>query len=284
MKGIPVSAREDIRDAKSQRQSAGLDCQATFQRIAKRCVQLIRRNRNRAIAADPDAIHTMRIELTRLRAAMLFFSPMTNDPAGSPLGKELRWLNSTLGKARDVDVTMNYARRKRYRRWAKSSRHALFRSHGKSHRRLAKELNSARYGRLMAELDHSIANGSWLSEARSLRSEPADRFSRVRLREWRNEIWRDGRHLRALGRKRLHRLRIRCKRFRYMVAALQGLKIPVSPPEAAFCAAAKQVHGDLGDLRDLIRLRKAGQVVHRDTASASRDCFKRPKSRSGPVK
>ena len=101
------------------------DCQAAFQTIAQTCVRLVQNNRKAAIAADPEAVHIMRIELTRLRAAVLFFSPMTDDDSWPGINKELRWLNSAPGKARDHDVTANYARRKRYRRWAKGSRRAM---------------------------------------------------------------------------------------------------------------------------------------------------------------
>jgi CHAD domain-containing protein len=99
---------------------SALDCQAAFQSIAKSCINLIQDHRQAAIAADPEAIHIMRMELTRLRAAVLFFSPMTDNDAWPGINKELRWLNSALGRARDHDVTANYARRKRYRRWAKA--------------------------------------------------------------------------------------------------------------------------------------------------------------------
>jgi hypothetical protein len=44
---------------------------------------------------------------------------MVTDAAWPPIRNELRWLNAALGIARDQDVTANYARRKRYRRWAK---------------------------------------------------------------------------------------------------------------------------------------------------------------------
>lgn len=258
MKGVPTSIRNDISGPIAPRQSASLDCQTAFRRIAKSCARLIQRNRKSAIAADPEAIHTMRIELTRLRAAVLFFAPMTNNIAVSPISREFRWLNAALGAARNHDVNMSYARRKRYRSWAKRSRSAFLLSQSKSHRRLARKLNSARYHRLIVELDHWITNGSWLSEAQPLRSERVDGFSQARLREWRNEIRRDGQRLRALRRKRLHRLRIRCKRYRYVVAALQALKVPLARQEARFCEIARQVHGALGDLRDLRRLRKAG--------------------------
>jgi hypothetical protein len=106
------------------------DCSAVFLKIAGDCERAIRGKRVRAIAGDSDAVHTMRIELTRLRAAALFFR--VDDHEWEFLNKELGWLNSALGKARNRDVTVEYANRKRYRRWAAQSRRKLTRSLGQS--------------------------------------------------------------------------------------------------------------------------------------------------------
>lgn len=259
MKGFASPIQSSVTDSVSLHSSALslLDCQTAFKEIAKNCVHLIRDHRKGAIEADPDAIHTMRIELTRLQAAVLFFSPMTDDDAWPGINKELRWLNSALGKARDHDVTANYARRKRYRRWARSSRRAMMRAQGKVDRRLRKKLASARYDRLMTTVDHWITNGPWLQAGRSVRLARVDGYICPRLRVWRSGIWRQGRRLRTLHRKQLHRLRIECKRYRYIVATLQGLGVSIAKQDLKFSETAKGVHGTLGDLRDLKRLRRA---------------------------
>jgi CHAD domain-containing protein len=235
------------------------ECQTAFQKIATDCVRQIRRSRRLAIAADPDAIHTMRIELTRLRAAVRFFSPMVKDEAWSPLRKELRWLNSALGNARDRDVTANYTRRKRYRSWAKGSRRAVVRAQDKAHRSLTRELSSARYDQLMAALNHWVAKGPWLENDLRLSSEPIEIYGQATLRDWKTEIFQEGQRLRTLRRKQLHRLRIRCKRYRYILAALQALRVNIPQQDLSFGETAKQVHRALGDLRDLKRLRKTTQ-------------------------
>jgi CHAD domain-containing protein len=238
---------------------SALDCETSFQRIAKSCVDLIQHNHKSALAVDPEAIHAMRIELTRLRAAVLFFSPMVQDAAWAAIRKELRWLNSALGKARDHDVTANYTRRKRYRGWARRARHTVMRAQDKAHRSLTKNLDSARYGRLIAALSHWITSGSWLQDNPSLRSVRIDVYSKASLHDWRTGIWQNGRHLRTLRRKQLHRLRIRCKHYRYILAALTTLHVNVSQRDLAHGEIAKQVHRALGDLRDLKRLRKAAK-------------------------
>lgn len=235
------------------------DCQTAFQKIATDCVQLIERNHTSATAADPEAIHAMRIELTRLRAAVRFFSSMVKDEAWSRISKELRWLNSALGNARDRDVTANYTRRKRYRSWAKGSRREVGREQEQAHRSLTRMLTSARYAQLIATLNHWLAKGPWLKHDQRLRSEPIDVYSQAILGDWRTEIWQKGQRLRTLRRKQLHRLRIRRKRYRYMLAALQSLQVSMPPQDLAFGEIATRAHRALGDLRDLDRLRKTAQ-------------------------
>jgi inorganic triphosphatase YgiF len=125
-----------LRDRDSSAQDATLagptqrmpTCRACFQRIASRCLQMIESHHNLSIVAEPDAVHGMRMEITRLRAAALFFVPTTDDAAWPDLDRQLRWLNSALGKARNRDVAVEYADRKHYRRWAGHSRRTLLRS------------------------------------------------------------------------------------------------------------------------------------------------------------
>lgn len=232
-----------------------LNCRNAFRQMAQSCVRAIRRDRGSAIAGDPDAIHHMRIALTRLNAAALFFSLAINDVAWSRISEQLHWLNSTLGKARNRDVTMDYAKRRRYRGCAANSRRALSKSQAKAHRRLAKKLGSAQYRRLIAELNQWIERQS-RRQARPLsRSDRIDAYTEARLRAWRNQMFRQARHLRSLRRKPLHLLRIRCKHYRYIVDSLRALGIPMSSQDLSFYKTAKQAHRVLGDIRDLKRLR-----------------------------
>ncbi len=237
-----------------------LNCQRVFRQIAQDCVREVHRDRKFAVTGDSNAIHNMRIALTRLNAAALFFSPAIDDVAWSRISEQLRWLNSALGKARDHDVTMDYAKRRRYRGCAANSRRALSRSQAKAHRQLAKKLGSARYRRLIAELGQWIKSQSGRQNRRLPGSDRIDVYSEAHLRAWRNQICRQGRHLRSLRRKPQHRLRIRCKHYRYIMDDLRSLDIPISSEDLSFCKTAKRAHSALGELRDLRRLRK---VVHR---------------------
>jgi CHAD domain-containing protein len=228
-------------------------CLAFLKRIASSCVQAIESDRKSATSGNPDAVLRMRTEVTRLRAAALFFAPVNDNAEWPHIEHQLRWLNSLLGRSRNRDVVIEYANRKRYLRWSSQSRRSLLRSQDKAHRRLAQKLSSARYRRLASELNH------WISS----QNDQPDRLDQVkaycdeRLREWKDDISRQGRHVHTLGRRPLDRLRIQSRNYRYIVESLLNLDIPVSREDFSFCETAKRVHKTLGDLCDLRQLRKA---------------------------
>ena len=98
--------------------AAALDCATAFQKIALDCVAAIKAHHTSACAGDAEAVHQIRVAITRLRAAVAFFAPIVVDAEWLRLKKEIAWLNGPLGAARDSDVVVEYARRKRYRAWA----------------------------------------------------------------------------------------------------------------------------------------------------------------------
>ena len=71
-----------------------LDCAAAFQKIAFDCVARVKAGHGGVLAGNPEAVHQMRVALTRLRAAVSFFAPMTADAKWRRLKKEIAWLNA----------------------------------------------------------------------------------------------------------------------------------------------------------------------------------------------
>src|SRR6185503_4567996 len=82
------------------------------------CVADIKAHHRGACAGEAEAVHQIRVAVTRLRAAVAFFAPIVVDAEWLRLKKEIAWLNGPLGAARDSDVVVEYARRKRYSAWA----------------------------------------------------------------------------------------------------------------------------------------------------------------------
>jgi CHAD domain-containing protein len=232
------------------------ECLSCFRRIASSCLQAIESNHRLVIAGNSEAIHRMRIELTRLRAAVLFFAPVIDDAAWPGINHQLRWLNSTLGSARNRDVAVEYTDRKHYRRCTAHSRRTLLQFQDKAHRYLARKLGSTRYGKLTSELHHWISNRPSCHHNQAHGFDQLDAYCEEYLREWRNEVGKGGLHVRTLRRKPLHQLRIRSKHYRYIVEALLDQGIPVSREDFLFCETARRVHRALGELRDLRLLRK----------------------------
>lgn len=238
---------------------ARLDCASAFRKMAQDCVAGIKAQHGSACAGDAEAVHRIRVAITRLRAAVAFFAPIAVDAEWLRLKQEIAWLNTALGAARDSDVMTEYASRRRYQAWAVRVIGAdLHRRRTQDHRQLVRCLRSARARRLIDALSVWTRQGAWLArwEATVRRgdAESLQAYCARELNRWRRRLIRKGRHLSTLGAARRHRLRIRAKRFRYMLEALTNIFTTRSRAEIRrMHSAAKRLQRTLGDLRDLRR-------------------------------
>jgi CHAD domain-containing protein len=236
--------------------AAASDCATAFQKMALDCVASIKAHRTSACTGDAEAVHQIRVAITRLRAAVAFFASIVVDAKWLRLKKEIAWLNGSLGAARDSDVAVEYARRKRYRAWGRRMiGEQLDESQTLDHRRLVRCLRSVRTQRLIAAMADWIRQGPWL--ARHKRREDAEALQSYCARElnrWHERLVRKGRHLKTLGASRRHRLRIKVKRFRYMLEALtETVDRRGRNKWRHLHRPAKRLQRALGDMRDLER-------------------------------
>jgi len=236
--------------------AAGLDCGAAFQKIALGAVSGIKAHHAGACAGDAEAVHQIRVAITRLRAAVLFFAPVVADAEWLRLKQEIRWLNGPLGNARDSDVVAEYARRKKYRAWARAMiGEQLQQRQLQDHRRLVRCLRSARTQRLITALVRWTKAGTWLKRHKSKDVEPLPSYCESELHRWHARLVRKGKRLEKLGEERRHRLRIRAKRFRYVIEALTETVPLWSRGKCRdLHRPAKRLQRALGDMRDLERL------------------------------
>lgn len=261
MKGAGQTTMQGLRSAASTPAS---DCATAFQRIALDCVAKVRLHHSSACAGDAEAVHQIRVAITRLRAAVLFFAAITVDVEWRRLKKELAWLNASLGAARDCDVVVEYAGRQRYRAWAQRMiGEDLDARQARDHRRMVRCLRSLRFHDLIEAMSGWIGGGPWLRrgerKARNKPARPLTGFCRRELNRWRLRLIRKGRRLKTLGASDRHRLRIRAKRFRYMLEALTGIVPVFDHGEFRHVhGPAKRLQRILGDLRDLKRFARPG--------------------------
>jgi CHAD domain-containing protein len=235
-------------------EAAGLDCATAFQKMALGCVADINAHHRGACAGDAEAVHQIRVAITRLRAAVAFFAPIVVDSEWLRLKKEIAWLNGPLGAGRDSDVVMEYARRKRYRAWAERMAGERL-DQTQDHRRLVRCLRSARTQRLVAAIAAWIRQGPWLPRyKRRNDAEALQPYCAGELDRWHERLVRKGRHLKTLGASRRHRLRIKAKRFRYMLEALMETVAVLGRGEFHHLhRPARRLQRALGDMRDLER-------------------------------
>ena len=201
-------------------------------------------------------MHQIRVAITRLRAAVAFFAPIVVDAEWLRLKKEIAWQNGSLGAARDSDVVVEYARRKRYRAWAQHMiGERLDQRQMQDHRGLVRCLRSARAQRLIAAMAAWIRQGPWLERyKRRRRAETLQSYCARELDRWHERLVRKGRHLKTLGALRRHRLRIKAKRFRYVLEALMEADALRGRGEFhRLHRPAKRLQRALGDMRDLER-------------------------------
>jgi CHAD domain-containing protein len=203
-------------------------CDTAFRIVAGRHLRDLTANHEATCGGDPVALHQMRIALTRMRTAILFFSPMVDDPKRASVRDELKWLNSQLGTVRDLDVAMERLKAgpgKRphatvyYRSWSEKR--------ADSHRHLALTLRSARYRRLIESLSGWVENGPWSikkgKQAAQQRALPIAVYGAGKLTGWREKLLKKCRKLPDMDAKKRHRLRLLNKKLCYSIESFEDL-------------------------------------------------------------
>ena len=85
--------------------SAHMTVGQAFTSIGRNCInQMIANEHCLLINGDPESIHQMRVALRRLRSAIRLFRDLLSGPQNEGIRAELRWLQGSLGPARDAHV------------------------------------------------------------------------------------------------------------------------------------------------------------------------------------
>ncbi len=199
-----------------------------FRMIAGRYLRDLTASHEATCRGDPVALHRMRIALTRLRTAILLFSPMINDAGRARIKGELKWLNSQLGAVRDLDVAMERLKADSQQRQPAT---AYYRSWNErradSHRHLARALRSARYRRLIESISGWVETGPWSikkgKQAARERACPIAGYSAGKLTRWREKLLEKCRKLSKMDTKKRHRLRLLNKKLTYSIEFFEDL-------------------------------------------------------------
>jgi CHAD domain-containing protein len=223
--------------------------------VARGCLWDLTTNQEAAYRGDPEALHRMRIALTRLRTAISFFSPMVADLQRTRIRNELKWLHAHLGAVRDLDVAIERLKEANKRAPTTPAYQAWNERRADGHRRLARALRSIRYRRLVESTRGWIENGPWSMKkgrkARLRRTSPLDERGSRKLERWLKKLLKKGRRLQAMSTKKRHRLRLLNKKLSYSIEFLTDLysEKQSSKHEAAL-KHLRKAQRSLGQLND----------------------------------
>jgi CHAD domain-containing protein len=223
-----TSARPVQRPSPKPRLNGAMACDTAFRIVARRHLDALSAYHEATCEGDSTALHQMRVALTHLRTAILFFSPMVEDAVRDEIRDELKWLNGELGAVRDLDVAVErVVSLDKKQPEALSAVGAWKEKRSEGHRSLARTLRSVRYEWLMEQAAGWIENGPWSTkkgkEAAAERATPIGQYTLDRLEDWEKRLLKRSRKLRKMGTKKRHRLRLLNKKLTYSIDSFEDL-------------------------------------------------------------
>jgi CHAD domain-containing protein len=240
---------------------AAMPAAAAARQIHRTLLETIRTNED-GVRRDLDSefLHDFRVAVRRTRAALGQIKGVFPEPAQACFRRELSWLGQLTGPTRDLDVYLlkfgdyEAALPPAVRRDLEPLRGFLAAEQRREQRRLATALGGARYRRLLADwqafLEDERGPGPGDQEPSPPNAgRPIVEVAGRRIRKVYRRVLDQGR---AIGDdspdESLHRLRIECKKLRYLLEFFRGLY--PSPEVDPLIKALKKLQDNLGDFND----------------------------------
>lgn len=221
-----------------------------FQAIIGACLRQFRLNEAILIkTGNAGALHQARVSLRRLRSALSIFKSIVLDDQFDHIRTELRWIASTLGEARNIDVLLE-------RLAAQTASKPLESARGRAYRDVQDALQSVRLRRLMLELSQWLAVGPWTvdAERQEAREQPLATFAAAALGKRRRRLKRLGRELKIGTDEKRHEARIEAKKLRYATEFFGSLFVSdkAIKRQASFHKHLAALQSHLGELNDIV--------------------------------
>ena len=203
---------------------------------------------------DPEGVHRMRVSTRRLRAAFRAFKDVLPRHSIRSFNREFKWVAAALGEVRDLDVWRAnlkcYAAQVPMADAAHLSDYQQFLADQwrKARRRLLACLRSPRYGRLKDRFAHFLEHGPSARAMKALGSVTISQAAPQLIGKRYQVVGRDGRAIvPGSPGDSLHRLRIQCKRLRYLFEFFQPIYGNLLKPEIKRLKKLKDVLGEFQD-------------------------------------
>ena len=233
-----------------------LPAHLAVRRICRQQLDTIRRNEE-GLRRDLDSefLHDFRVAVRRTRSALSQVKGALPLDRVSWFRKEFSWLGGQTGALRDLDVYL--LKLDDYRASLSASAAAglgalddlLRRKQKSEHRRVARMLGTKRYQRLLTEWEGFLADEE-TPDTPTAGLPPIGEVARDRILKAHARVLKKGR---AIGPtspdEKLHRLRIDCKKLRYLLEFFRDLYEPSEIGKVI--KALKALQDNLGDFNDL---------------------------------
>ncbi len=220
-------------------------------------------------AEDIEGVHQIRVSFRRMRSAISSFRGAIPRSVSDPWRKELGWLASQMGMARDLDVFIDegiggvrgilpLAGEEKLIELAK-------RHQAEAYETVVQMLDSNRYALFKQEFalwldDKGWEQGELTAKQRKRLASPVTAFSRKLLDKLERRVLGAGSHVNKNNPDEMHQLRIECKKLRYgaefFVPILKGLD--------DFIGRMKGLQDLLGVLNDVAVMQHLLDVILKD--------------------
>jgi inorganic triphosphatase YgiF len=226
---------------------AGVTTADAFKRIVQSCIRQYRLNEALLLASrNSNALHQARVAIRRMRSAFTIFKPMLGDD-GAGLRDELKWLASTLGEARDLDVLLGRVPPGPIQDRIKDARESAY-------DQVAEILVSPRARAIILNVAHWVTQSRWIGDADSAADggQSVRVFAATALARFRRRIKRGGKALASVDDETRHELRKDAKKLRYASEFFASLFLRERERRRhkRFIAALEELQDCLGALND----------------------------------
>lgn len=210
---------------------------------------------------DPERVHQMRVATRRLRSDLTTFAPLVDEEWASAVVTDLRWLGTTLGNVRDLDVQIErlQADSSDLRPEIEPLFESLAYEHKRAMGRLLEDLRSDHYTEVLDRLLGAASATAFTP----LAQEPCVKvLPQLVGGSWR-KLARAGRKLRPEDPdQKWHEVRIRAKRARYAAEAVApALPNDMSTGVLRFAKRCVDLQDLLGELQDSVMSIAIMQIV-----------------------
>ncbi len=201
--------------------SADSFSEAGYRVLTRHFRRLARQEPGARLGLDPEHVHNMRVASRRLRAAARVFEDALPLAVRRLFGEQMKRLADALGDVRDLDVYIEHldldlgALPEELQSSLQIYRHHLEKRRRQARQRLVATLNSAWFRRLMSEAEQRLE--ARVPARAAAAAQPVGRPAAERIEAALRKTLKSGRRLHAHSADSdFHRLRIRCKRLRYL--------------------------------------------------------------------